>query len=299
MDDKVLIKHDDNLLELIVRKMPDLRKSDRKVAVVVLEHPAAVVDMTLAALAERAGVSEPTAIRFCAAIGCNGFRDMRVRLARSLAFARSSSHMAVAEDDDLQTLITKIFDYNLASLNWAQGRLDLQKVGAAVEILSEARRIEFFGFGASGIVALDAQQKFPLFDTPCGATSDAHQMFMTAGMMGDGDVVVAISNTGTTREVVQAARIAQENSARVIGITGFQSALVRHCDVALIVETLENTDLYTPTVSRLAHLVIIDILSTAVSLKRGESHHRRLSGMKGGLAKLRAADGDPCISYSD
>ena len=160
-----------------------------------------------------------------------------------------------------------------------------------MDALSKARRIEFFGFGASGIVALDAQQKFPLFDAPCGATSDAHQMFMTAGMVGKDDVVVAISNRGTTREVVQAARMAQENGATVIAITGFHNALVRHCDIALIVETLENTDLYTPTVSRLAHLVIIDILSTAVSLRRGEIHHRRLSGMKDGLARLRAQDG--------
>lgn len=291
MKDKGLKQHDDNLLELIVRKMPELRKSDQKVAEVVLDHPAEVVDMTLATLARRADVSEPTVIRFCTAIGSHGFRDMRVRLARSLAFARSTSHTAVSEDDDLQTVVTKIFDYNLASLNWAQSRLDLNRVGAAVDVLSKAHRIEFFGFGASGIVAQDAQQKFPLFDTPCGATSDAHQMFMTASMVSKGDVVVGISNTGTTREVVQAVGISRDNGATTIGITGFDTDLAKLSHIALIVETLENTDLYTPTVSRLSHLVLIDILSTAVSLRRQQSHHSRISEMKSGLARMRSDDG--------
>ena len=281
----------DNLLKQIIRTKASLRKSDQRVAEVVLDRPLEVVDMTLAMLAAAAGVSEPTVIRFCTAIGCEGYRDLRTKLARSLAFARSTSHTAISAGDELGTIITKIFDYNLSNLNWAQTHLDARAVAAAVDILSGARRIEFFGFGASGVVAVDAQQKFPLFGVPCGAPLDPHQMFMTAEMLGYGDVVVAISNTGHTVQVVQATEVARRRGARTIAITGAAgSELTRHCDIALIVETLENTDIYTPTVSRLSHLVLVDILSTAVSLRRGGAHHDRIAEMKQGLARLRTSE---------
>lgn len=278
----------DNLLEEIVRHRDELRKSDRRVADVILDRPEEAVAMTLARLARASDVSEPTVIRFCNAIGCEGFRDLRVRLARSLAFARTTSHTAISDADDLAGIVTKIFDFNLSNLNWAQSRLDTARIGDAVDLLATATRIEFFGFGASGIVARDAQQKFPLFGVPCGAPSDAHQMFMTAGMLRPGDAAVAISNTGQTREVVAAMATAQERGAATVGITGqADSPLCRHCDVTLMVETLDNTDIYTPTVSRLSHLVVIDILSTAVSLRRGEAHHDRVARMKTELARLR------------
>ncbi|MEM9900106.1 MAG: MurR/RpiR family transcriptional regulator [Pseudomonadota bacterium] len=280
---------DDTILETILRIKAELRKSDRKVAELVLDRPEAVLDMTLAALARAASVSEPTVIRFCAAIGCSGFREMRVRLARSLAFSRSTSHTAVSVDDDLQTIIAKVFDYNLANLAWAQNHLDGEEVARAVDLLADATRIEFFGFGASGIVARDAQQKFPLFDVPCGTPADAHQMFMTADMMRPGEVAVAISNTGQTRAVVEAAELCQARGASTIGISGAKSPLLDRCDVALVVETLENTDVYTPAVSRLSHLVVVDILSTAVSLRRGTEHQSRIARMKAGLTRLRSS----------
>jgi RpiR family carbohydrate utilization transcriptional regulator len=277
-----------NLLELIVRAKDDLRKSDQRVAEVVLDRPVAVVDMTLATLAAEAGVSEPTVVRFCAAIGCDGFRDMRVKLAHSLAFARTTSHTAISGKDDVATIITKIFDYNLSNLNWAQSHLDAERIGAAVDLLAKARRIEFFGFGASGIVAQDAQQKFPLFGVPCGAPTDPHQMYMTAKMLGEGDVAVAISNTGHTQEIIRSISVASASGARTIGVSGARnSPLIESCDVGLVVETLENTNIYTPTVSRLSHLVVVDILSTAVSVRREAAHHEKLADMKEQLAKIR------------
>jgi RpiR family carbohydrate utilization transcriptional regulator len=278
---------DDNLLEVIARGLPTMRKSDRRVAETILAQPSSAVDMTLAELSRAAGVSEPTVLRFASTIGCDGFRDLRVKLARSLAFARTTSHSAITAEDDLPVIIAKIFDFNLSNLNWVRSKLDPASMANAVAALVAARRIEFFGFGASGIVAMDAQQKFPLFGVPCGALTDGHQMFITAAMLDEGDVVVSISNTGQTREVIQATRLARERGARTIGITGTQSPLLRYCDIGIVSETLENTDLYTPTISRLSALVVIDILSTAVSLARDERHQDRVADMKRHLAEMR------------
>lgn len=277
-----------NLLEVIARSLPTLRKSDRKVAETILAGPERAVDMTLAALAEAAEVSEPTVIRFAAVIGCEGFRDLRVKLARSLAFSRTTSHSAIAPTDNLEGIIGKIFDFNLSNIAWVRAHLNTSAVAAAVAALSSAPRIEFFGMGASGIVATDAAQKFPLFGAPCSAQTDGHQMLMAAAMLQPGDAAVAISNTGTTVEVVRAAKIAHERGATTIGITGSSGPLLAHCDIAIVAETLENTDLFTPTVSRLSAMIVMDILSTAVSLGRNRLEQSRIAEMKRLLFEVRS-----------
>jgi len=134
---------------------------------------------------------------------------------------------------------------------------------------------------------LDAQQKFPLFGVPCLAHTDSHQQFIAAAMMRPGEVAVAISNTGNTVAIIDIAKVARKNGATVIGISGSDSPLIRNCDVGLIVETLENTDIYTPTISRIAGLVIIDILATGVALRRDAAHDAKLSRMKRQLAAMR------------
>jgi len=209
-----------NVLEVVTNLKAGLRNSDRKVAELVLENPGVVLGATLAKTARRARVSEPTVIRFCEAIGCSGFRDFKLRLAQSLALGMPASHTVLAPGDSPSTLADKVFDDTMNSLNWARRRLDKDAVALAIGALERARRIEFFGFGASGILALDAQQKFPLFGVPCLAHTDSHQQFIAAAMMHPGDVAVAISNTGQTVGIIQVARVARKNGATVIGISG-------------------------------------------------------------------------------
>lgn len=280
---------DDNLLETISRHVPTLKRSQAKVARYVLDHPAEVTEMRLSDIAAKSDVSEPSVIRFCATIGCSGYQDMKIALARSLAYARSTSHSAISEFDNVSDVIGKIFDFNLSSLNWVRSKLDADQIVRAVEALSAARQIQFFGFGASGIAALDAQQKFPLFGKPCGAPVDGHQMMITAAMLEPHDAVVAISNTGTTREVLQAVQVARDRGVVVVGITGGpDTPLSRRSDIVISVETLENTDVYTPTISRIAAMVVIDILSTLVSLRLPKEHQDQIREMKTLLSDIRS-----------
>ena len=279
---------DYNVLELIDRARPSLRRGSRQVAEYILAHLDTIADISLAELARQAQVSEPTVLRFCASIGCNGFREFKIRVVQSLALGAPAAHSVLTNDDTPETIATKIFDYTITSLDWARKKLDFVALGKAVELLSNAKRIDFFGFGASGIVAQDAQQKFPLFGVPCVAHQDSHQQFIAASMLNPGDAVVAISNTGTTRGLIEMARTAKERGASVVVITGSESPITRYADVSVIAETLENTDVYTPTTSRLAALVIIDILSTSVALRRGEAHTRDVVHMKKRLSDLRS-----------
>ena len=103
-----------------------------------------------------------------------------------------------------------------------------------------------------------------------------------------GDVAVAISNTGTTAEVVRATRVARERGATTIGIAGSRGPLLAHCSIGIVAETLENTDVFTPTVSRLSAMIVIDILSTAVSLGRETAEQDRIAEMKRLLSEVRS-----------
>lgn len=276
-----------NILEVVRLSHDNLRKSERKVADLVLANPQQVLGGTVAEVAKLADVSQPTVIRFCTAVGCSGFHDFRLRLAQSVALGTPATHSVIRSDDPPNAVVEKIFEYTMTSLDWARHHLDTAALGAAIDALAGAKSITFFGFGASGIVALDAEQKFPLFGVPCRAQTDAHQQIMAAAMMGPGDVVVAISNTGLSEGIIEAARIARAHGATAIALTGARATLAEVCDITLLVETLDNTDAFTPTTSRVAALVIIDVLSISIALRRRDTQFDRIREMKHTLSNFR------------
>lgn len=285
-----------NALEMVRTARPMLRKSDAKVADLILADPFRILETSVSAAAKLAGVSQPTVIRFCVAVGFSGYQEFKLRLAQSLALGRAATHSVISDTDTLGGVADKIFEYTMTSLDWARQHLDREALAQTVDMLAGAASIEFFGFGASAIVAMDAQQKFPLFGVPCRAQSDSHQQIMTASMLRPGDVVVVISNTGRTRQIVEVAQVARANGGKVVGIVGAEGPVSAVCDVTLIVETLDNTNVYTPTTSRIAALVLIDILSTAVALRRDSGHMGRLDRMKQRLNAFRSdADNEPSV----
>jgi len=277
------------LLELIAAAAPQLRRSERKVADVVLADPGRVLHSGMAALAAAAGVSEPTVMRFCNSVGCSGFQSFKMQLAQTLALGLPVTQSAVAVEDSTADLVEKLFDHSINSLDRARRGLDRAALEAAVEVLVAATEVLFVGFGASGIVAQDAQQKFPLFGVPCQAPVDAHQQFIAATLSGPGSVTVAISHTGRTPETLQVATAARQAGATVIALTGQAGPLLDLADVGLVVRTFEDTDSYTPTISRLAALVVIDILATGVLLRRGADGVERVRAMKRRLAAMRGS----------
>ncbi|MCM3694838.1 SIS domain-containing protein [Microbacterium sp. KSW4-11] len=287
----------DTLLERITRQLPSLRRSEQRVAAIVLDNPVGAVQFTMAGLAEAAEVSEPTVMRFCASVGCEGFQDFRIQLAQTLALGLPVTHSSITTDDSSADLAEKIFDHTISSLDRARRTLAAASVEQAISLLLDASDILFVGFGASGIIAQDAQQKFPLFGVPCQSPEDFHQQFIAATMSGPRSVTVAISNTGHTEQTLIVAEAARKAGAAVISITGRQSPLSDIATVPLIARTFEDTDVYTPSTSRLAGLVVIDILATGVALRRSPEHTEAIRRMKSELATMRSG-GSPTTEES-
>jgi DNA-binding MurR/RpiR family transcriptional regulator len=273
--------------------MDGLRRSERKVAELVLHDPRFVMQAPMSAVAARADVSEPTVMRFCTGLGFDGFQAFKLALAQALILGVASIELPVLQGDSIEQLSSKLFDQTISSLDKARRFLDVAEVERAVQRILESESLVFIGLSASAIIAQDAAQKAPLFGIPCSAPADTHQQFMEAAMAKESATFVVISHTGRTRSTMRVAEAARARGATVIGISGDNTPLMELCDIRIIAKTFENTDVHTPTVSRLAGLVVIDILSTAVSLRRGENHHKDVAKMKERLAhfaRLSPAD---------
>ena len=182
-----------NLLQHIAQSRHLLRKSELKVADHVLLDPAAVMHSSMADLAHSVGISEPTIVRFCRAIGCSGFQDLKLKLAQSLAAGASFGQFAIHEDDSVADYSLKIFDTTLHTLMEVREKLDPVALQKAVTAMSQAQRVEFYGFGASGAVAADAQHKFFRLLLTAAAYSDPHMQAMSAVTLKPTDVAICIS----------------------------------------------------------------------------------------------------------
>jgi RpiR family carbohydrate utilization transcriptional regulator len=280
------------LLARIASSLQDLRKSERSVAEHVLSRPAEVLHLSIAGLAAQVGVSQPTVARFAAALGFSGYKEFKLRLAQSLASGVPFVHQDVAPGDAIESVATKVFDRSIGALIEVRNHLDPAQLQQAVQLLAAARRIECYGVGNSGIVAQDAQHKLFRFGAPVTCYTDTHTMGMAATVLKRGDVVLAISASGRTSDMLASVEIALECGAAVIAITAGGSPLARLASVPLYADVAEDPDIYAPMVSRLAHLAILDVLNVGLALALGPSLLRRLERTKQTLRDRRIHDGE-------
>lgn len=276
-----------NIVQEISTALDSLNRSERKVAEVILADPQAATRSSIAVLARAAEVSEPTVNRFCKRFNTAGFPDFKLHLAQALASGVPYVNRNVEPDDDADSYTGKIIDAAIAAMVTAKKSLDPQTINLAVDQLIQAKQIIFFGLGGSGPVAADAQHKFFRFNIPVTAYDDFLMQRMVAAASNRGDVIVVISYTGRTREIVDVAALARESGATVLGITAANSPLAEKCSIVIEVDPPEDTDVYMPMTSRMLHLTVIDILATGVTLRRGPDFLKHLKKIKDSLKDVR------------
>ncbi len=282
------------MLERIKASLPSLAPAEQRVGKLVLADPRAFASSPVAELAERAHVSKPTVVRFCRSVGYDGLTDFKRKLVGSVSEGVPFIHRSVDADDKTADIMVKVIDNTVAAFLKYRNQASTAAIEKAAQTLVQAyrnaRRIEFFGVGNSGIVAQDAQHKFFRLGINTVAYSDGHMQVMSASMLAPGDCVVVISNSGRTRDLMDACDIAKRNGATTIVITATGSPLASAGDIHLSADHPEGFDNYSPMVSRLLHLLIIDILATCVALGiGGETVQPRLRDMKENLRSKRYA----------
>ena len=270
-----------------------LSPSEAGVASAVLAKPSEIVGMSIAALARRVGVSEPSVARFCKSLGFSGFREFKIALTFAIARGVPFVHGDVGGEDGAGDVLAKVMNRAIASLAVLRDSIDPAALERAIEMIAGARRLEFYGQGNSGIVAQDAQHKFFRLGIPTVAYSDPHVHSMAAALLGAGDVAVVFSAGGRTLDIIRSATIARNAGATVIAMTVAGSPLAKQSDIVVATDLFEDQDIYSPMTSRLSHLAMIDVLAVGVAMRLGPGIARTLEKAKAAVREKRAGKSRP------
>jgi len=257
------------LLSQIQRARDSLSPAEKRVADHVLAHPRAALSDPIADIAKAAQVSQPTVIRFCRSLGCEGLSDFKLRLASGLSGTVPLTHTQVTGSDSVLELGVKVLGNTASAILQVRDQLNRDTLVRAIDLLAAADRLDFFAVGHYRVVADDAQFKFLRFGLPCASYTEPRLQQLAARVLQPSDVVVIISSSGRVDDLLSVCDTAHERGAAVVAITASHSPLAKKADVALIVDHVEDVATHVPMVSRILHLLVIDILAVGVAMKRG------------------------------
>ncbi|WP_407267869.1 MurR/RpiR family transcriptional regulator [Radiobacillus sp. PE A8.2] len=258
-----------NPLVLISSNYKSMTKSEQKVADYINEKTKEVVYLTVTDLAEKIGVGETTVLRFCRKLNYRGYQEFKMAIAQSLVVLDEQIETEVKEGDSIDVMASKITQQNTKTLKDSLEILAFDSIEKSMTAITKANSVHFFGIGSSGITAQDAEHRFMRMGFNVYQSSDAHVMAMKASLVSKQDVVIGISTSGSTKDVVDAIRIAKENNAYVICITNHaRSPITQYADVILLAASKESPLQGGAYSSKIAQLHVLDILTKAVEMER-------------------------------
>lgn len=256
------------LYDRVEEKRGSLSKKELETAEYMAAHQEQLIYSSITDLAERAGSSEATVTRVCGKLGYRGFQALKVGVARELTTPQEKIHENLEADSPAEVIIEKIFS---SALSMTQKSINVKAVAASIDALCRARRIIIIGNGNSASIAADAQHKFLRLDLNAHAYTDDHMQMIAVSSMTDQDVLLAISYSGSSRNVVEAAYQAKEQGATVISLTNEGSSPVsKLADICLNTYSQETRYRTYAISSRMAELTIIDTIYTGVALRLGD-----------------------------
>jgi glucokinase len=256
------------LLERVRAARDSLSPAEKRVAGYVLDNPRAALNDPIALIAQGAEVSQPTVIRFCRSLGFQGLADFKLKLGSGLTGTLPVQRTQVRRQDSTGDLCAKVLDNTISAIVQFRESLNVEAVDRAIELLRRAKRVEFYAMGNSAVVALDAQHKLFRFRIPSVAHTDVSMHAMAAELLGPEDVAVFVSSSGQPPELARAAGLAVERGASVIAVTAGQSPLARRSTVCIPVEHTEDTTTFVSMISRILHLLVVDMMSVGLAMRR-------------------------------
>ena len=250
----------------------DLSKSERKVCDFIISNPNEVVHMAVSELANASNVSDATVIRASKKLGYETYQDLRISLAQNIVSPIQAINEEITAEDDTGEIMKKVFQGILHTMNYTYETQDTALLEKAADYVMNARHICIVGLGNSHAVAEDIQHKFLRLGLDATAFSDPHMQVIRASSLNSSDILFAISHSGSSKDIVHAAKIARENHARIISITNIGSSpLANISDVALHTSSDETKYRHVALASRLAQMAIVDVIYTMIALKSSTS----------------------------
>lgn len=261
-----------SLLLRIESVQTSLTKAERRVAEAVLADPQAAVFDSVTDLAEKAGVGETTVLRFCRTMGCRGYQEFKLLLAREEVAPTRSLGENLAESDDPAAILAKVSEANARAVTETAALLSAATITRTVDALQSARRIQVYGVGSSGITAQDAMYRFRRIGLPIEAIPDPHFAAMAAALLQPGDVAFGISHSGSTKDTVGALRIAKQSGATTICLTAHaRSPITSEADIVLLTAPREAPLQGSSFTAKIAQIHALDVLYVALAMRDRES----------------------------
>ncbi|TCL76471.1 RpiR family transcriptional regulator [Hydrogenispora ethanolica] len=258
-----------------------LGAAERRVADYVLNNQDKIVYQSITELAEAAGVSEATVVRFCRRLGHKGFQGLKIALAQDIVPTLQAIHEEISEDDDVSEIKQKVFVGSIKALQDTVMITDDAELSRAIDAIAKAAKFDIYGLGGSGCIAEDARHKFMKIGVRSAVYTDCNLQAMSAALLGPQDVALAISHSGSVRDTVEALQIAKQQGATTICITHYaKSPISEVADIKLFTTSEEMMFRSDAMASRIAQLAIIDTLYVGVALKMGEKATQALKAVR-------------------
>jgi DNA-binding MurR/RpiR family transcriptional regulator len=265
-----------------------LSEKEKKVADYIIKNPEKIIHNTINEVAEDLGVADATVFRFCKRIGFKGYQAMKIALASEIIEPIQQIHEEISGSDNEKTVADKIFHSNIRTLENTLQILDETSIQKAVGLLLNANRVEFYGTGGSNLVAMDAFHKFVRTGIKAFAFIDSHFQLMSASQLGENDVAVLISHSGTNKDTINILKTAKKNGAKTIGITSYpKSPICQHSDVALYTSSEETEYRSEALSSRIAQLSLIDALYVNIMILNKEKAKLSLDKVREAISDTR------------
>ncbi|WP_151680975.1 MurR/RpiR family transcriptional regulator [Weizmannia acidilactici] len=263
----------DSLLDRIQKELHHLTCAEKKVGAYIVQHPEMVPNMTTKDLSEKTGVSESTVVRFCKSIGVASFKAFKLELVKNLTLSEinMTDFSILQQKDSPYDLFQKVTYGNKKAIESCISTLDRRELEKAADVMEKAGKVVFCGVGGSVTAAVDAHYKFSRMGYHTIFSQDFHYLLSIIPYLNEKDVLVAISISGRTKDVLELSGFAKRKGAKIIAITNMEkSPLYKEADIKLCTPVAEQDFRIGTTSSRMAQLNIIDALYLSVFQRRGE-----------------------------
>jgi len=279
-----------DILTTIRDRAPHEDGVNLKIGEEILRDPASVVDVSIKSFANRIGVSEPSIIRYCRSIGCDGFKEFKKYLAQSLVleqkFTRATTAASGSDGGDAgDERFDRVGSSVAAALRSVSETEHFERIDAAAKVLMAAQTIAVFGLGgSSAVLAMEGQNRFFRLGLRAVAHVDSYMQRMTAATLKKGDTVLIISSTGQPETHAESARIARNYGATVIALAPARSPLAKGADILIPIELATDIPYHQPNPVRFAQMFVLDCIADRVALMLGKPAMETLRRVSGAVS---------------
>ncbi len=267
----------------------DMGRAERQVADWLLSHAGEVLPYTIRELSEACGASEATIVRFSRRLGFCGYQELKLSLAQDSE--RKIITPNITQSDTCFDIFEKVCNDVYLSLERTKKTLSAAEMTRAADAVAKAGKVVLIGLGSSASVASDASDKLLRAGCNSASYSDTHMQTVAASRLRAGDTLIGISQSGTSKDIVESMRLARSLGATTVAVTSKErSPLTRQSDIVLLTDTDEVRHSALALSSHLSRRLVMDALCYKVVYMNEALVLRSLSEVEASLQSKRVAE---------